>query len=85
MNQEALKISQTYQKLMIDFLKNKGASTTFGEMFAEAEKHHCDSLAAVLVSLKKKNVISYKKIILMYPQDINETVTLLKDDFDPFI
>ena len=84
MNEEALKISQNYQKIMLDFLKSKGGSCTYGELVEEGEKHHCDSLAAILASLKRRKAIGYDKILLMHPLDDKETVKLLNENYDPF-
>ena len=50
----------------------------------EGEKHHCDTLGAMLKSLKNKKVIEFNQMFLMYPMHKDEIVTLKKADFDPF-
>ncbi|MES1922113.1 hypothetical protein MHBO_003628 [Bonamia ostreae] len=84
MASESQKISQGYQKLIIDVLKEKGGSCSYEELVKEAEKQHCDSLGAMLKILKNKNVITFSQVFLMYPMHKDEIVTLLSSDFDPF-
>ena len=50
----------------------------------EGEKHHCDTLGAMLKSLKNKKVIEFNQMFLMYPMHKDEIVTLKRENFDPF-
>ena len=50
----------------------------------EGEKHHCDTLGAMLKSLKNKKVIEFNQMFLMYPMHKDEIVTLVRENFDPF-
>ena len=50
----------------------------------EAEKFHCDTLGAMLKSLKNKKVIEFDQNFLMYPMHKDEIVTLKNADYDPF-
>ena len=47
------------------------------------EKHHCDTVGALLKILKKRKVIKYNQMFLMYPMHKDEVVTLKKPDYVP--
>ena len=47
------------------------------------EKHHCDTVGAMLKIMKKKKVIGYGPIFLMYPMHGDEKITLKKPNWDP--
>ena len=59
-------------------------SAFFQVLVVEAEKFHCDTLGAMLKSLKNKKVIEFDQNFLMYPMHKEEIVTLKKADYDPF-
>lgn len=81
---EALEISHGHQKMIIECLKAQGGSCSYEVLVEEGEKHHCDTLGAMLKSLKNKKVIEFNQMFLMYPMHKDEIVTLKKADFDPF-
>ena len=61
---------------MMDFAKDtivlatlsaEGGSCTYERLFEVAEEHHCDVLAAAVLSLKKAKKISYDGMMLLMP------------------
>eukprot|EP00465_Bigelowiella_longifila_P007617 CAMPEP_0185264028 /NCGR_PEP_ID=MMETSP1359-20130426/17051_1 /TAXON_ID=552665 /ORGANISM="Bigelowiella longifila, Strain CCMP242" /LENGTH=90 /DNA_ID=CAMNT_0027851983 /DNA_START=18 /DNA_END=290 /DNA_ORIENTATION=- len=80
---EAKQLSQKHQKWIIDTLKEEKGSCKYDKLVEVGEEHHCDTVGAMLKILKKKKVIKFKPIFLMYPMHKEEVVTLLKEDFDP--
>ncbi len=58
------------------------ASTPASRVDSHAgEKHHCDTLAAMLKLLKRDKVLAYKQMFLMYPMHKDEEVTLINPDY----
>jgi len=82
--EEALHISHGHQKMILDCLKSNGGSCSYQILVDEGEKYHCDTLGAMLKSLKKKKVIEFDQMFLMYPMHKDEVITLKLNDFDPF-
>jgi hypothetical protein len=83
MSDEAKKISVTHQKWIIQSLKDGNGKATYEEIVEEGEKHHCDTVGAMLKVLKNKKAISYNQMFLMYPMHKNEVITLENADYDP--
>ena len=54
-----------------------------GTIVEEGEKHHCDTLAAMLKLLKKDKVLAYKQMFLMFPMHKDEEVTLVDTEYVP--
>lgn len=70
--------------VVLDYLIAHDNKATFGELFDQAEKHHCDVLAAVLMSLKRKRVISFPGMLLLMPGDKDVEVVLENPEYDCF-
>jgi hypothetical protein len=83
MSEEAKKISVTHQKWIIQCLKDGNGKATYEEIVEEGEKHHCDTVGAMLKVLKNKKAISYNQMFLMYPMHKAEVITLENGDYDP--
>mmetsp|Transcript_25231 Transcript_25231/g.44860 ORF Transcript_25231/g.44860 Transcript_25231/m.44860 type:complete len:91 (-) Transcript_25231:93-365(-) len=81
---EAKKLSQGHQKWIIDTLKEHKGNCTYEVLVEVGEKHHCDTVGAQLKILKKRKVIGFKQMFLMYPMHKDEVVTLKKENYDPF-
>ena len=81
--QEAKKLSVAHQKWIIQCLKDNGGKATYHDVVEEGEKHHCDTVGAMLKVLKGKKAISYNQMFLMYPMHKDEIITLDNADYDP--
>eukprot|EP00954_Amorphochlora_amoebiformis_P000202 17364-Amorphochlora_amoeboformis.AAC.2 len=80
---EAKKHSQKHQKWIVETLKEHKGKCTYEVLVEVGEKHHCDTVGAMLKILKKRKVIYFKQMFLMYPMHKNEVVELKKPDYDP--
>mmetsp|Transcript_5843 Transcript_5843/g.11049 ORF Transcript_5843/g.11049 Transcript_5843/m.11049 type:complete len:87 (-) Transcript_5843:121-381(-) len=83
MADEAKKHSIEHMKWIIATLKEEGKSCTYEKLVEVGETKQCDTVGAMLKILKKRKVINFKGIFLMYPMHKAEIVTLLKPDYDP--
>jgi hypothetical protein len=83
MSEEAKRMSVDHQKWMIQCLKDNNGSATYETIVVEGEKHHCDTVGALLKILKGKKAIDYDGLFLMYPVHKNQVIKLTNPDFDP--
>mmetsp|Transcript_8968 Transcript_8968/g.11258 ORF Transcript_8968/g.11258 Transcript_8968/m.11258 type:complete len:91 (-) Transcript_8968:710-982(-) len=82
---EAKKISNNHKKWIVDLLRESNNEVTCEKMFEEGEKHHCDSLGALLRSLKNSKVIDFPGIFLFArAEDNDKIIKLINEDYDPF-
>lgn len=68
MADEAKAISLGHKKWIMEFMKaqpGEKPSCSYAALVEEGEKHHCDTLGAMLKLLKKDKVLSYKQMFLM--------------------
>lgn len=82
---EAKAISCMHQTTIFNFLKaekDAGKETKYGELVEEMEKHHCDTVGAMLRILKKRKVIKYEGLFLMFPAHKDYIITLRKDEYN---
>eukprot|EP00495_Collosphaeridae_sp_1-RS-2012_P001889 TRINITY_DN1722_c0_g1_i1.p1 TRINITY_DN1722_c0_g1~~TRINITY_DN1722_c0_g1_i1.p1 ORF type:complete len:101 (+),score=28.43 TRINITY_DN1722_c0_g1_i1:120-422(+) len=71
-------IMNKHKNMIIDCLRDNGGKCTYEVLVKEGEKHHCDTLGAMVKSLKKKKVLHFDKIFLMYPMHKDDIVTITK-------
>lgn len=84
MADEAKAISLGHKKWIMEFMKAlPEGKCTYEDLVQEGEKHHCDTLGAMLKLLKRDKVLGYKPMFLMYPMNKGEEVTLLNKDYVP--
>lgn len=50
---------------------------TYGEVVEEGERHHCDTLGAMLKFLKNNKVVDFEGVFLMYPMHKDKMVKLI--------
>ena len=55
----------------------------YDDVVQEGEKHHCDTLGAMLKLMKRDKVLAYDQQFLMYPMHKDEIITLANPDFVP--
>eukprot|EP00204_Picochlorum_oklahomense_P003049 CAMPEP_0118805300 /NCGR_PEP_ID=MMETSP1161-20130426/26955_1 /TAXON_ID=249345 /ORGANISM="Picochlorum oklahomensis, Strain CCMP2329" /LENGTH=86 /DNA_ID=CAMNT_0006734237 /DNA_START=52 /DNA_END=308 /DNA_ORIENTATION=- len=85
MSDEAKLISNNHKKWIVDLLRENNNEVTTELMYLEGEKHHCDSLGALLRSLKNSKVIDFPGLFLFdRDEDKQKIIKLLKEDYDPF-
>ena len=66
MADEAKAISLGHKKWIMDFMKAlPEGKCTYEDLVQEGEKHHCDTLGAMLKLLKRDKVLGYKPMFLM--------------------
>ena len=72
-------------QVMMDFAKDgivmatltaEGGSCTYERLFEAAEEHHCDVLAAAVMSLKRAKKISYEGMMLLMPGAKDVVITI---------
>ena len=84
MAEEAKKISQGHMKWMIETLNAaENKSCTYGKIVEVGEEKHCDTVGAMLKILKKRKVVSYDQMFLMFPMHKDEVITLVNCEYDP--
>eukprot|EP00041_Stephanoeca_diplocostata_P039748 m.1637694 g.1637694 ORF g.1637694 m.1637694 type:complete len:104 (-) comp26024_c0_seq1:189-500(-) len=83
MADEAAEFSKQHQIWIVAYLKEHGGSATYHEVVEEGEKHHCDTLGAMLKILKNRKVIKYDQMFLMYPMHGEEVITLIDENYVP--
>ncbi|KNC49030.1 uncharacterized protein AMSG_04774 [Thecamonas trahens ATCC 50062] len=76
---EAKALSAGHQKWMIETLRESGGSCTYEKLVEVGEEKHCDTVGAQLKILKKRGVINFEQMFLMYPMHKDEIVTLVND------
>ena len=83
--EEAKKIQIEHKKWIVAFLQEKENNECSGEeMFQQGEEHHCDTLTALLRSMKRAKIIDYPGMILMdTASDRKKVIKLLILDYDP--
>jgi len=80
---EAKATSVAHQKWILELLKANGGSCSYELIVEEGEKHHCDTVGAMLKILKNRKAIKFDQMFLMYPMHKDEVVTLVNEDYDP--
>ena len=66
MADEAKAISLGHKKWIMEFMKAlPEGKCTYEDLVQEGEKHHCDTLGAMLKLLKRDKVLGYKPMFLM--------------------
>merc|ERR1712138_116722 len=75
------KASKDHQKWIIEALKEGGGTLKYEKLVEIGEEKHCDTLCAMLKILKKKKVLTYNGMVLMYPTNKDEDVTLKNGDY----
>merc|ERR1719242_523146 len=55
-------------------------SVSYGDLVDYMERFHCDTVGAMLKILKKRKVVSYQQIFLMYPMHKEEMIKLECED-----
>lgn len=82
--EEAQAIADNHKRWIVEFLKNKeDMKSTCKELFDYAHNEkHCDSLAALLLSLKRGKVIAYDGMFLS-DQSPNVVITLINPEWTP--
>lgn len=80
---EAKQISVMHQRWILQALKDRGGSCSYGTLVKVGEEHHCDTLGAMLKIMKSRKALSFASAFLMYPMNKDETITLVNPDYDP--
>eukprot|EP00038_Savillea_parva_P004769 m.141944 g.141944 ORF g.141944 m.141944 type:complete len:89 (+) comp11574_c2_seq1:128-394(+) len=80
---EAKAASVGHQKWMIETLKANGGKCTYEQIVEEGEKHHCDTVGAMLKIMKNRKAIKFDQMFLMYPMHKDEIIELVNADYDP--
>ena len=66
MADEAKAISLGHKKWIMEFMKAlPEGKCTYEDLVQEGEKHHCDTLGAMLKLMKRDKVLGYKPMFLM--------------------
>ena len=66
MADEAKQHSLGHKKWIMEFMKTRpDLKCSYDDLVQEGEKHHCDTLGAMLKLLKKEKVLGYKQMFLM--------------------
>ena len=66
MADEAKAASLAHKTWIIEFMKTQPDMTClYGAIVEEGEKHHCDTLGAMLKLMKRDKVLGYKPMFLM--------------------
>mmetsp|Transcript_19189 Transcript_19189/g.49922 ORF Transcript_19189/g.49922 Transcript_19189/m.49922 type:complete len:86 (+) Transcript_19189:158-415(+) len=82
MADEAKAASLAHKRWILEFMKTQpDLKCSYDAIVKEGEKHHCDTLAAMLKLLKRDKVLAYKQMFLMYPMHKDEEVTLINPDY----
>lgn len=82
MADEAKAMSLAHKRWILEFMKQQpDMKCSYDTIVQEGEKHHCDTLAAMLKLLKRDKVLAYKQMFLMYPMHKDEEVTLINPDY----
>ena len=70
------------KEVVLGTLLRHGHKCTYDDLFQEAERAHCDVLAAALLSLKRAKVVAYDGMMLLHPVHKDVVVTLLDGGAD---
>jgi len=77
-------MNKAKRDVVMKALKDNNNECIYEKLFEEADKQHCDVLAAALKSLKKAKVVKFKGQRLLMPVHKDVKVKLVKPDYDPF-
>ena len=84
MADEAKAISRAHKVWIMAFTKEQPElQCKYDDVVQEGEKHHCDTLGAMLKLMKRDKVLAYDQQFLMYPMHKDEIITLANPDFVP--
>lgn len=84
MADEAKAHSVQHQTWILQTLRESpNGAASYETLVQVGEKHHCDTLGAMLKVLKNRKAISYEQQFLMYPMHKDEVITLVNAEYDP--